>query len=143
MEGTLPVQHLIEDASHAVDVALVVYLSSALEPLRGEVQWRPQKGLSVVLFIIQLLRQSEVYQGDMPPVIDHYILWFKVPVDDLVLMQVLYGKDKLSEDDECLFGFERAKISDMLACIGKGLLRSPVGMYSRAMYKFSGVWKAK
>ena len=75
MEGTLPVQHLIEDASHAVDVAFVVYLSSALEPLRGELQWRPQKGLSVVLLIIQLFSQSEVYERDMSPGIDHYIFW--------------------------------------------------------------------
>ena len=132
-------QHFIKNATHAVYITLEVDLSSSLESLRGQVQRRSQKRLSVVLLIVELLCESEINKCDVSPRINHYIFRFEVAVDDLMLVKVLYGVYQFCENGECLFRFEWAKIFDVLAWIMEKVLRSPVGMYSRAMYKFYGV----
>lgn len=115
MEGTLTVQHLVEDTSHSVDIAFVVYrTSSLLESLRGQVKRRTEEGFSVIVLVIELFGQIEVYKVDVPFWIEHYVFWLEVSVNDPILMQMLDRKDEFCDDYECSFWCEYSVILNVL-----------------------------
>lgn len=121
MEGALAVQHLVEDAPHTVYIAFVVYgPSSLLESFGGEVKRGAEEGFSVVIFVVELFGQSEVYEVNVSFWVEHYVLWFEVSVNDPILMEVLNGKYEFRDDDECSFGREYSVILDVLAEVSSG-----------------------
>lgn len=116
MEGTLAMQHFVEDTSHSVNIAFVVYrASSVLEPLRGEVKRRAEEGFSVIILVVELFGQPEVYEVNVPFWVEHYVFWFQVSVNNPILMEMFDSEDEFCDDDECGFWCEYSVILDVLA----------------------------
>ena len=93
-EGRLACQHLIDDAPdtppvHSKSVALPInYLRSKV--FRGPAQ---SEGVRVALYVF--LGQSEVCQLRIAISVDQDILWLQIPVNDLVLVKMIYGQNDL------------------------------------------------
>lgn len=69
---------------------------------------RPTESLSTLVYFIYVSSgHAEVYKSSVPIIINHYVVWFEVSVDDVVLMELLDSKGYFSNVKLCFILRER------------------------------------
>lgn len=110
-------QKLVEDCTDAVEIA---FLPSSLlaQHLRGEVGRTAAETFRLI--VIGLLAESEIGQPDVTLRIQQYVFGFEVPVDDVLLVEVLDGKAELCNIEFGLIFWEGDLAGEVEAKVSSG-----------------------
>lgn len=96
VEGVAERAHLVEDAAEGPDVRLLV-VGLLLADLRGQVVGRADGGLGAVVGVLEHSGDAEVADFDLSVLVHEDVLRLEVSVEDLAVVDVLYGQRHLHE----------------------------------------------
>lgn len=77
-------------------------MSDAFEHLGSEVGHTPAEGFGSIVVEHTLLRESEVSKHGMPIDIEDDVFGLQVAVDDIILVEVLQGREDLGYVNSCI-----------------------------------------
>lgn len=107
----MPMDHLIKHSPNAIGIR---HMRRRIpnQHLRGQIHGRPTKTIRSILTRNIRLRQPKITQHQMIIIRNQYVLRLQIPVDDVLLMQVLDREDELADVDDGVLDGELAVFCD-------------------------------